>query len=259
MNKISGLFLCLIGLLVFGWLAVPAMAADRVAVFDQGHGQRFMIEGNEPLGLSTLAGTFLKQGLTPRVHNGQITPESLREASALVISGPFLPIGESELAAINGFLVRGGRLCVMLHIANPVRPFLRSLGVAVTGTPIREQLNLVGDDPLEFRVTNLVAHPVTAGLPGFAVKGCWGLRNMNAVSHVLAWSSPRTWFDINGDGMQGPGEPSMPQGVLVGGDRGKGAFLVFGDDAIFQNRFLAGDNLKLARNLAVWLKGGGGK
>jgi len=256
MNRYRGWFLCLAGLLLAGWFATPVLAAERAALFDQGHGQRFLIEGDEPLGLAALAGAFRGQGLSPRVQTGEITPESLRQVTALVLSGPFQPIGEPEVAAIDNFLARGGRLCLMLHIAEPAWPLLGALGVAVTRAPVREQVNLVGDDPLEFRVTNFVAHPVTAGLSSITVKGCWGLRNMNDRSRVLAWSSPRTWSDLNGDGQMGPGEPPMPQGVLVGGQRGKGAFLVFGDDAIFQNQFLTGDNLMLAQNLALWLKGG---
>lgn len=44
--------------------------------------------------------------------------------------------------------------------------------------------------------------------------------------------------------------------MVVAGSYGKGRFAVFGDDAIFQNRFLDADNRKLAANLARWLKGG---
>jgi len=37
-------------------------------------------------------------------------------------------------------------------------------------------------------------------------------------------------------------------------DLGKGGFLVFGDDAIFQNKFMGTNNKALAANLAGWLK-----
>ena len=45
-------------------------------------------------------------------------------------------------------------------------------------------------------------------------------------------------------------------GILVVGQRGRGRFAVFGDDAIFQNRFLDASNRKLAQNLAGWLAPG---
>lgn len=254
-DRYYGYCLCLVGFLA-AWFASPVLAGERVALFDQGHGQRFLIEGDEPLGLSTLAETFKDQGLTLRVKSRAMNQESLREVTALVLSGPFQPVSKTETAAIEDFLGRGGRLCIMLHIAEPVRSLLSTWGVTVTRTPIREGINLLGDDPMEFRVKNLVAHPVTSGLKSFNVKGCWGLRNMNDSVQILAWSSPRTWCDLNGDGRRGAEEFSMPQGIIAAGERGKGAFLVFGDDAIFQNRFLSGGNLKLARNLAAWLKEG---
>ena len=46
--------------------------------------------------------------------------------------------------------------------------------------------------------------------------------------------------------------------VVAAGELGQGAFIVFADDAIFQNRFLTGDNVTLARNLAGWLLAGVG-
>jgi hypothetical protein len=36
---------------------------------------------------------------------------------------------------------------------------------------------------------------------------------------------------------------------------GKGRYIIFGDDALFQNRFLVGENLFLAGNLVAWLLG----
>ena len=157
--------------------------------------------------------------------------------------------------AVVHFLAKGGRLCVMLHIAEPVRPLLQSLGVAASVAPVREQVNLIGDNPLAFRVTNFAAHPVTAGLKSFNVNGCWGLTNLTSTSRVLAWSSPQAWSDMDGDGKMGPDEPPATLGVLVGGALGRGGFLVVGDDAVFQNQFLSDGNLQLAKNLAGWLKG----
>ena len=45
--------------------------------------------------------------------------------------------------------------------------------------------------------------------------------------------------------------------VLVSGPHGSGELAVFGDDAMFQNRFLTGQNLELAHNLAAWLSAPG--
>lgn len=258
MNRSRGWWLLRVGLLWTAafFLCSSALAAEGVVLFDQGHGQHFLIDGAEPLGLSALAAEVRAQGLTPKPLTGWITPAALREAVALVVSGPFQLIHEAEEEAIVDFVARGGRLCLMLHIAEPVRPLLQSLGVAATVAPVREQINQIGDNPLAFRVVNFAGHPVTAGVKSFNVNGCWGLANQTAASQVLAWSSPRAWSDMDHDGKMGPDEPPATLGVMVGGKLGRGAFLVVGDDAVFQNRFLTEGNLKLAKNLAVWLKGG---
>ena len=257
MNRFCGRFTLLAGLLVMsaGFLVTPTLAAERQVLFDQGHGQRFLLSGSEPLGLSGLAAELRAQGLTPKPLSGVITPASLRGAAALVVSGSFLAFTDQELSAIDGFLGKGGRLCVMLHIADPVRPLLQRLGVGVTRAPIMEQVNLVDNNPLAFKVVNFAKHRVTAGLTGFNVNGCWGLGNIAPASQVQAWSSNQAWSDTNGDGRRGADEPTATLGVLAGGGQGKGAYLVFGDDAIFQNQFLIGGNLALAKNLAGWLKG----
>ncbi|MBW1897757.1 MAG: hypothetical protein JRI61_01710, partial [Deltaproteobacteria bacterium] len=39
------------------------------------------------------------------------------------------------------------------------------------------------------------------------------------------------------------------------GKWGAGHFVVFGDDAIFQNKFLIEENALIGKNLARWLKG----
>lgn len=241
--------------MLVGCLAAPA-AAEQLVLFDQGHGQRFLIDGSDPLGLSGLAAEVRGQGLTPRSLSGEISPATLQGAVALVVSGPFRPFGAGELATLDTFLGRGGRLCLLLHIAEPVRPLLQRLGVAATTAPLRETDHLSDGNPLAFRVANLVAHPLTGGVGGFQVNGCWGLANLSPASRVLAWSGPRAWSDLNGDGRRGAEEPFSTMGVMVGGGLGKGEFLVLGDDAVFQNQYLTEGNRQLAKNLAAWFKAG---
>jgi hypothetical protein len=42
-------------------------------------------------------------------------------------------------------------------------------------------------------------------------------------------------------------------GVAVSGKPSPGEFVVFDDDAIFQNRFLKNENEQMARNLVHWI------
>lgn len=243
-------------LLVAGIFGSPARAVERVVLFDQGHDQRFLLDSEEPLGLARLAGEFRAQELLPRALTREISAASLRGAAALVISGPFRAIGEGEVKAVTDFLQQGGRLCLLLHTAGPAMPLLRDLGVAVTKAPLREERNLLGDNPLEFRVINIEKHRLTEGVGSFNLNGAWGVINYTPAGRVLAWTSPEAWADLDGDGVRGAEEPPTALGVLVTGDMGRGGFVVIGDDAVFQNQFLVGGNLRLARNLAAWLKGG---
>ena len=42
--------------------------------------------------------------------------------------------------------------------------------------------------------------------------------------------------------------------VVIAGTFGKGKYVIFGDDAIFQNKFLDQENMPLGKNLAAWMK-----
>ena len=78
-----------------------------------------------------------------------------------MISGAFKPFSEAELAAIGEFLQSGGRLAIMLHIAQPLIPLLGKLGVASANGVVREgEKSLILDqEPLNFKVMNLTEHP----------------------------------------------------------------------------------------------------
>jgi hypothetical protein len=59
---------------------------------------------------------------------------------------------------------------------------------------------------------------------------------------------------MDGDMKLSKGDIVQSFGVVVQGTHGAGRFVVFGDDAIFQNKFLDASNKQLARNLARWLQ-----
>ena len=222
-------------------------------LFDQGHGQRFLIERNETLDLARFAGLFADQGLSVRSTNQKLTPEVLAGTKVLIISGPFGVFSPEEIETILGFVEDGGRLSVMLHIGPSVADLLKRLGVAFSNGVIKEQVNLIADQPLDFYVSDLSSHPLTKDLEHFSVHGAWALINITEDGQVLARTSPHAWIDLNMDGKISKGDVMQSLGVMVAGTRGKGRFVVFGDDAIFQNRFFTDENIRLAENLIKWL------
>lgn len=233
---------------------LPAAAAEQpVVLFDQGHGQMFVIGRDGPLQLSALATAFDDGGFTVRSAASPLSDDALAGVDALVISGPFAPFADAEIDAVARFVERGGRLAVMLHIGPPVVDLLHRLGVDVANGVIRESEHVLGGNPLDFAVIDLAEHPIFAGLERFAAFGAWPVMAFGEGAAIVAATGPRAWVDRDGDGQ--PGEPDVVQsfGVAVAGRLGKGRFVVFGDDAIFQNRFLGEHNVALAENLVDWL------
>ncbi|HQR46585.1 MAG TPA: DUF4350 domain-containing protein [Thermoanaerobaculia bacterium] len=250
------------GALLLALLAsAPALAAGPVppvVLFDEGHGQLFRARGDRPLDLSALAGVVTGLGGSVRSSRAPLTPESLAGVRALVVSGPFAPVSVAESEAVVAWVEAGGSLVVMLHIESPLHVLLSLLGVAVTNGVLREEVGVIGGEPLNFRVSRFAPHPLTKGLAAFSVYGAWGFRPAGPGVEAVATTSDRAWLDKNRDGVFDAGDSRHAFDVAVAGRRGQGRFAAFGDDAMFQNQFLKGDNRQLARNLFAWLLGGAG-
>ncbi len=247
---------------VWGGLVVALVAlsgrageahAEPSVLFDEGHGERFLIEKQGTLDLSGLADVFRAQGVRVQSSGEGLTDARLSAVDAVVISGAFASFTSAEIDATSRFLKGGGRLSVMLHIPQPVAPLLRLLGVDFSNGVIRERENVIGDDPLNFHVTALRPHPLTRRIEAFDAFGAWALLSQSANATMIAQTSPRAWIDLNGNGRLDQHDAVQSFGIVVAGQLGLGRFVVFGDDAIFQNRFLVGGNATLANNLACWL------
>jgi hypothetical protein len=231
-----------------------AHASTRlVAVFDESHGQRFRAGQNGPLDLSHFATVVEEQGFEIKTTNQAITDPLLAHVDVLVISGAFEPFTASEVEAATRFIERGGRLAVMLHIGPPVGDLLHRLNTSISNGVICERENVIEDTCSNFRITRLKPHELTKGVEQFSIYGGWALLNTAGNVTIVAETSPRAWIDLNSDGTLGAGDAVQSFGVVVTGQLGRGRFVVFGDDAIFQNQFLKEGNLLLAKNLAAWL------
>ncbi|WP_224983260.1 DUF4350 domain-containing protein [Geomonas agri] len=238
--------------LAFLMMTAPVLAAEKV-LFDNGHGQRFQIKEQGPLQLSGLAKVIQAAGLEVGTVDQPLSDATLAGARALVISGAFRPLDPSEADAVARFIQNGGRVAVMLHIAPPMATFLDRLEVRYTNGVIQERENVIDGNLLNFRVVRMKEHPLFKGVNDFAVHGAWGLINQTDSAQVIAATGFQAWIDVDQDQKQSK-EETASYGLVVLGTMGKGSFLVFGDDAIFQNKFLEGNNKILAANLAAWLK-----
>ncbi len=241
--------------LIMLMMAAVCLAGEKpVVLFDEGHGQRFVIGENGPLHLAGLAERFRTAGFEVQKSDGPLTGGMLEPVDVLVLSGPFTPYTADEVTAIGRFLERGGRLAAMIHIAPPLADLLHRIGVDFSNGVIREQDSVIGDEPLNFRVTRLAGDPPMAGLSGFSVYGCWALTNIDSRATIIASTGDQASVDL-GKGPDGkPVRAVQSFGVAVAGNLGAGRYVAFGDDAIFQNRYLDVDNRHLADNLVQWLK-----
>lgn len=249
-------YMVLIVLLLGLGLAVPDLHAAEtkpVVLFDQGHGQAFVIEESGDLQLSGLAGLFREAGFEVKAGRQAINAELLSGVDCLIISGPFRPFTIEEAGTIMNFIEHGGYVSVMIHIAPTVMNLLKEFRVMASNGPINEVENVIGGEGKDFKVSRLEPHPLTKGLSRFSAYGVWGLKPETGGAKIIAKTSPKAWVDLNRDGKFSTGDAAGEFGVIIAGSLGKGEFAIFGDDAIFQNRFLKDDNLLLGKNLVNWM------
>lgn len=236
--------------MLFSVVAVSRGAGPLVLV-DQGHGQRFVVEQEGELHLSGLAAILREEGLQVATGQDRLTDDSLGNAAALVISGPFVPLAPEEVEAVVRFLERGGRVALMLHIGQPLAGLIHRVGGDFSNSVLHERENVIGDNDITFRVRDLATHPLFGGVEQFGLYGGWALNGLTP----LARTSAEAWVDLDGNRKLTERDARDRFTVVAEGTIGAGGILIFGDDAIFQNRYLDDSNTRLARNLAHWLAG----
>lgn len=235
--------------MIFSSTMVSWGAAPLVLV-DQGHGQRFVVEQEGELHLSGLAALLKEEGLQVTTGRERLTDESLDKA-ALVISGPFEPLAPEEVDAVARFLERGGRVALMLHIGQPLAGLIHRVGADFSNSVLHERRNVIDGNDITFMVRDLATHPLFGGMEQFGLYGGWALNGLTP----LARTSSEAWVDLDGNRKLSERDAKDRFTVVAEGNVGAGRILIFGDDAIFQNRYLDDSNTRLARNLAHWLAG----
>jgi hypothetical protein len=234
--------------------AVLAETKKLTVIFDQGHGQKFVIEKEGELQLSGFSALLRGKGYEVKTNGGQINDAALNTADVLIVSGAFQPLSPEEINAVIRFVERGGRLCVMLHIPQPLTGLMSRLKVYASNGVIQEQENTIKNAPKDFFVTNMEKHEITKGLKKIGIHGAWALMTESATAQIIARTGPKAWIDLNRDGTFSETDARQSFGVIIAGTLGKGRYVLFGDDAIFQNKFLEQENMPLGKNLANWMK-----
>lgn len=248
MTKLQLSFLCFLLLLTMSFTA-SAASKTPVVLFDEAHGELFLPLKESPLALSELGKLFTDKGFQLRSAKEPLTSVRLAGVDAVVISGPFAPFTTEEIDALYTFVEKGGHLAIMLHIAPTTAKLLARFGVVHANGVIREDAPAqIAGEALNFNVTRLSKEPLFTGIDHFAVYGCWAL-DAEGPARIVATSGSKSWVDLNGDRAFAAEDAMQSFGIVALGEVGQGDFVIFADDAIFQNRFLTGENRQLAKNL----------
>lgn len=166
-------------------LRVEDPARPLLAVLE-GHGETAEGRG----GLSAFKQVARQGGLVYRTLRLAEMVEVPSDVRALVIPGVETPLLPGEVAAIERFLDRGGRLAVLIEPDAPsgLEPFLARKGIRVDGRRVRDESPLtrsLGRGPETVAVNRFAEHPITyrlgvgVVLPGataiaLAEKPLWG-------------------------------------------------------------------------------------
>ena len=159
MKALAGVFL---GLCIVSMGAWPANAGTLL--FDKGHGERFLLDRSGPLDLSILGTILRNHGLNITATDAALSSDHLAAADGIIMSGPFAPATAAEIDALVRFVERGGRLAIMLHIGKPMADLIQRLGVDVSTGVIHERHDIIGGDPVNFRVSRIRPHPLFKGM-----------------------------------------------------------------------------------------------
>ena len=238
-------------------MTCTATAAGKIPVvlFDEAHGEQFLPLQEGTLALTELGRIFTAQGFTIRSAKEPMNPALLAEVDAVVISGPFAPFAAAEIDALYAFVEQGGHLAIMLHVAPITSQLLSRFGVIHANGVIREEpAAQIDGEAINFKVTRLETEPLFTGIEHFCAYGCWALATEGSLARIVALSGEKSWIDLNKDRSYSEQDAMQSFGIISLGEIGKGDFVIFGDDAIFQNRFLTGTNRQLAENLVQRLK-----
>lgn len=232
-----------------------SFAEQKVNVlFDEGHGQAFHISKDGPLHLSRLAELLKEEGFNVSSSTAHFDDSLFQHVDAIIISGPFKPFDNDEISQLLNFVGSGGKLIIMLHISQPAKELFEKFGVHITKGAISENENIINSKKTDFYIKDFMHHTLTSGLKSFAVYGSWGFFTENSNVKLVAKSSNNSWIDFNRNRIHDENEPKGPFGIIATGTLGKGSFVFFSDDAIFQNGYLKDENLELAKNLSKFLR-----
>ncbi len=142
------------------------MKTERKKVyFLTGHGERGLNDGKRE-GFTTVRKALENEGFEAKDLNLLKQAEVPKDAAEVIVAGPQKPLFPNEVAALKGYLARGGRLLVMLSPFDDggLKDFLASYGVGLDDGMILDQNQMsqaLGANAVMPLVTQYGPHRIT--------------------------------------------------------------------------------------------------
>jgi len=234
-------------------LSLSGSAVSAEVYFDTSHRVIFHPSSEQHLGLKKFVSLFSEGGNNVEIGDYPLGILDTGAVDVLVLPGSMVPYSEEEIAFIEKFVNKGGRLLVLLHIAPPLARLTERFGIILSNAVISENENLIDGKSQDFLAKDIASHELTKGVSGIALYGSWGLL-AEGPGKVIASTSENAFADFNRNRRLDRGEPKVKMGVVAVSNYGKGKVVVVADDAPLANAFLdIGDNRKFAKNIVSWL------
>ncbi|MBO3798451.1 MAG: DUF4350 domain-containing protein [Thermoproteota archaeon] len=165
----------------------------------------------------------------------------------LFIIGPEENITDSHVSLVKAFLENGGTVVLMdeTGVSNRLLESL-NIDIKIGNRPMLDPVFYEGSWRLP-KTTGLKSWMSSAGEIVMNTPSTLepGLNTM-----VIAYSSPFSFLDLNGDGEYTSGEPSGPFPVAAEAAFSRGRIIVFTDSSMFLNSMVEkGGNMKLLKNI----------
>jgi ABC-type uncharacterized transport system involved in gliding motility auxiliary subunit len=140
----------------------------KTVYFVTGHGERAPGERDRLRGYSDAAARVREELYEVRVLGLRRVDEIPADATVLVLAGPQAPLAGREIALLDAYLARGGRVLVLLDAVEDagLAPTLSRYGIAAPRqTIVDPQHRMFGGEFVTIQVpTDATEHPIAAGL-----------------------------------------------------------------------------------------------
>ncbi|MEM3466868.1 MAG: DUF4350 domain-containing protein [Metallosphaera sp.] len=169
------------------------------------------------------------------------------DSTILFIIGPEKNISDNYVSLVKAFLKNGGTVVLMdeTGVSNRLLESL-NINIRIENHPMLDPVFYEGSWKLP-KITSLKswlssANEIVMNMPSTLEVG--------SNTTVIAYSSPFSFLDLNGDGEYTLGEPVGPFPVAAEAAFSRGKIIVFADSSMFLNSMIEkGGNLKLLKNL----------